>query len=183
MAAEKKTGIPVDAKKVEKTVLTEAVKVGEKVAELKKLEEKAADLKKVEEKAAALKDETKKAVKKAAEVKEEAKKADDLAKKAADKAAEVKKTAEKAVADASKKTVEKAAAAAKKAAAPEASVTIEYQGRQYAAKSILEQATAAYMDAHKGSLLKTIEIYVKPEEGVAYYVANGEGSDDYKILL
>ena len=31
--------------------------------------------------------------------------------------------------------------------------------------------------------IKTIEVYVKPEENVAYYVVNGEGSDDWKVSL
>ena len=31
--------------------------------------------------------------------------------------------------------------------------------------------------------IKTIEIYVKPEENAAYYVVNGVGADDYKIEL
>ena len=41
----------------------------------------------------------------------------------------------------------------------------------------------AYEEAHKGAEIKTIEVYVKPEENVAYYVVNGEGSDDYKVTL
>ena len=72
---------------------------------------------------------------------------------------------------------------AKKEAAPEASVMIEFAGKQFAAKKILDMATKAYKAAHKGVAIKTIEIYVKPEESVAYYVVNGEGSDDFKINL
>lgn len=70
-----------------------------------------------------------------------------------------------------------------KPAETEASVYVQYAGKQIAAKEILEAAKAAYVKAHKDTEVKTIEIYVKPEEAVAYYVVNGEGSDDYKIEL
>ena len=36
---------------------------------------------------------------------------------------------------------------------------------------------------NKGTVIETIEIYVKPEEHTAYYVVNGEGSDQYKVML
>ncbi|MEY8336602.1 DUF6465 family protein [Lachnospiraceae bacterium 62-35] len=72
---------------------------------------------------------------------------------------------------------------AAKAAEPEASVYIEYAGRQVSAKEILETAKAAFTADHKDTAIKTIEIYVKPEEAVAYYVVNGEGSEEYKVTL
>ena len=46
-----------------------------------------------------------------------------------------------------------------------------------------QAAKAAFAQAHEGVEIKSIELYVKPEEAVAYYVVNGEGSDDYKIEL
>ena len=75
------------------------------------------------------------------------------------------------------------AKAATKPAEPVASVYVEYAGNQIAAKEILDAAKAAFAKSHKDVAIKTIEIYVKPEEAVAYYVVNGEGSDDYKIEL
>lgn len=75
------------------------------------------------------------------------------------------------------------AKAAVKPAEPVASVYVEYAGNQIAAKEILDAAKAAFAKSHKDVAIKTIEIYVKPEEAVAYYVVNGEGSDDYKIEL
>ena len=56
-------------------------------------------------------------------------------------------------------------------------------GKQIVAKDVLDKAVKAYAEAHKGAEIKTIEVYVKPEENVAYYVVNGEGSDDYKVTL
>jgi hypothetical protein len=30
---------------------------------------------------------------------------------------------------------------------------------------------------------KTVSVYIKPEEGVAYYTVKGVGSEDYKVEL
>ena len=126
--------------------------------------------------------------------------------KAATKAAETKaaetKTAEKTPvkatpseakkAPAAKTAAEKKAAAPKKAAPAKkeaakkevkSSVVIEYAGRQIVARDVLEAAKKAYESMNKGAAIETIEIYVKPEEGAAYYVVNGEGSDQYKVQL
>ncbi len=83
--------------------------------------------------------------------------------------------------EATKKAPAKKAPAKK--ADPKACVVIEFAGRQIAAKDVLDKAVKAYEAAHKGAEIKTIEVYVKPEENVAYYVVNGEGSDDYKVTL
>lgn len=80
-----------------------------------------------------------------------------------------------------KKTPAKKAPAKK--ADPKACVVIEFAGKQTVAKDVLDKAVKAYEAAHKGVEIKTIEVYVKPEENVAYYVVNGEGSDDYKVTL
>ena len=104
-------------------------------------------------------------------------------------AAEVKaETPVKAVVEAAAKPVETTKKApAKKAPAkkadPKACVYIEFAGKQIVAKDVLDKAVKAYAEAHKGAEIKTIEVYVKPEENVAYYVVNGEGSDDYKVTL
>lgn len=70
-----------------------------------------------------------------------------------------------------------------KKADPKACVVIEFSGKQIVAKDVLDKAVKAYEANHKGAEIKTIEVYVKPEENVAYYVVNGEGSDDYKVIL
>lgn len=95
-------------------------------------------------------------------------------KETAAKAPEAKEPAAKE--PAAKKT------AAKKAE-PIANVVIEFAGKQVVAKEVLAAATKAYTEAHTGAEIKTIDIYVKPEESVAYYVVNGEGSDDFKVEL
>lgn len=86
-----------------------------------------------------------------------------------------------------KKEVETKAPAVKKPVAkkvePKAKVVVEFAGKQVVAKDILAAATKAFKKANRGVTIKTIDIYVKLEEQVAYYVVNGQGSEDYKIEL
>ncbi len=126
-----------------------------------------------------------------AEVKAEAAKVEAVKKEEAPKKAEApkKSAAKKAVAP--KKAPAKKAETAKKAAAPKkagrpkapsAAVIVEFAGKQLKTEQIIAAALKAYKASHK-DVVSTIEVYVKPEESVAYYVINGVGSDDYKIEL
>lgn len=148
----------------------------EKKDAVKAVETKAA-APKAEPAKAAVKAEAPKAEAAKAPVKETVKKA--AAPKAAAKTTE-KKPAVKKEAAPKKETVKKAPA---KKADPTATVVIEYAGKQIVAKDVLAAATKAFKAANKGVEIKTIEIYVQPEENVAYYVVNGEGSNDYKVIL
>ena len=145
-------------KKAETTAKTvEAVKAPAAAA-VKPVEAKSVE--KTEKKAApkAAKKETKKAAK---TTKKAATKTAKKETKAAPKAAEKKPAA---------KTAEKKAAAPKAAAAkaPAVKVVLEFQGRQVSADDILSAVMA------KAGKAKNVEIYVKPEDGAAYYVADGE---------
>ncbi len=73
--------------------------------------------------------------------------------------------------------------AAKKAAAPEVSIVLQYDEKEIATKDLAVLVAENFRNSHADVEIKTIEIYVKPGENVAYYVVNGEGSDDYKIGL
>ena len=111
---------------------------------------------------------------KAPEVKAEAPKKEAVKKEAVKKEAAPKKTAAKAP-------------AAKKAPAKKAefktSVFVQYAGKETSAEALIAAAKKAYLAAgHKEEDIRTIDVYVKPEENAAYYVVNGEGSDDYKIV-
>ena len=139
------------------------------------------EIKKVVEEVAAadaVAEEVKAEVKKAAPKKAAAKKA------AAPKKAEAPVEKAAAPAEETKKAAPKKAAAKKAAPAKaaDASVFVEFGGKQVAMKSVLDLATKAYKKNHKDEI-KSIEIYVKPNESVAYYVVNGEGGDDFKIEL
>ena len=92
------------------------------------------------------------------------------------------KTAAKAAATkAAAKTEEKAApakkpAAKKTAAAKEvqAKVYIEFNGAKVAVDEVVENVKATYKANGGKAAIKTLEIYVKPDEQAAYFVVNGE---------
>ena len=99
--------------------------------------------------------------------------------------ATVKKAAEEAVEEvkaAAKKTPVKKTAA-KKVAEPKTSVHFQYNGKDLAAKEVLAAAMEHFKENHKDTAVREFELYIVAEENAAYYVVNGEPSDDYKILL
>lgn len=85
--------------------------------------------------------------------------------------AESKKPAARKAAE--KKPAEKKPAA-KRAAAPKANIVVEYQGRQVMQADILAGAERVWAQAGRTEAIKTMELYVKPEDGAVYCVINGE---------
>ena len=85
----------------------------------------------------------------------------------------VKKTTEKKTA-AKKAPVKKAAA--KKAAKPAEKVEevyVQFAGQELFTAEVLERAKQAYVaEGHRESSIKSIRLYIKPEEHMAYYVIN-----------
>ena len=129
-----------------------------------------------------------------AEVKEE--KAE--AKKAPAKKAPAKKTAAKAEtkttakATATKATAAKKAAAPKKEAAPKAakkaaeiqtSVNVEFSGKVCTPESLIASAKDVwqYDMGRDVAEIKTLNVYLKPEESTAYFVVNGEETGNFFI--
>jgi len=115
-------------------------------------------------------------------VKETAKKAEKKVEKAVAKAEKVEKPAETKVVKAAKKAVKKAEATvaevakkATKAVAKEAKaeVILQYAGCEFKIADALDAAKKDFAANNKDAL-KTITLYVKPEDGAAYYVANGD---------
>ena len=141
-----------------------------------------------ETKAPAKKAPAKKAPAKTAAAKKETVKKEPVKKEAVKKETVKKETAKK---ETEKKAPAKAAAAkaapAKKPAAkkaePAAAVHFQFDGKDLVAKDVLDQAVKAYKSTHRGVEIKTIELYIVANEGAAYYVVNGEGNDDFKIML
>ena len=141
-----------------------------------------------ETKAPAKKAPAKKAPAKTAAAQKETVKKEPVKKEAVKKETVKKETAKK---ETEKKAPAKAAAAkaapAKKPAAkkaePAAAVHFQFDGKDLVAKDVLDQAVKAYKSTHKGVEIKTIELYIVANEGAAYYVVNGEGNDDFKIML
>lgn len=129
--------------------------------------------------------ETKKAAEKVVEkvmpeVKEAAEKVVPEAVKAAEKVVpEVKEVAEKVVPEA-KKAVEKATEKVKKASAKKEIKTtlfVEYYGKQVQEKDMIASVKKAWTKSGKKVAdIKTMALYVKPEENSVYYVINGDSA-------
>lgn len=66
-------------------------------------------------------------------------------------------------------------AAAKKTSAkkaePKTNVVVEFYGRQIITKDVVAACEAAYKAENKEAV-KSIDVYVKPEDNAAYYVVN-----------
>lgn len=82
-----------------------------------------------------------------------------------------------------KKTETKTAKVATKKVEPKTRVFVEFGDRQVVTKDIVAAATKAFTKANKGVAIKNMDVYIKPEEDVAYYVVNGQGADEYKVDL
>lgn len=98
-------------------------------------------------------------------------------KKAAEAAETVKKPAVKKTTAAKKPVAEKKPAARKTAAAKKemkVNAYVEFAGRQVEEKTIVADVKKAWTKSgNKVGDIKTMELYIKPEESTAYYVING----------
>ena len=155
MANTKKKTTPVAAKK-DNTVEIPVVAAMTKAEPKKEAEVKKAEPKKVE---------------KAVEVKTVAKKEDKAPAKAATKVAEKKPAAKKAT------TTKKAATTAKKAPAKAAKVEnniyVQFSGMEFDTAAIEKAVKADYTAKNGKKDLKSVSIYIKPEDMKAYYVIDG----------
>lgn len=103
-----------------------------------------------------------------------AKKVAEKAKPAAKKVAEKAKPAVEKVAEKAKPAAKKVASTAKKAAAKvvKEELVVEFGGKSVNMADVVENVKKAWKaDGNKG-VIKKVQVYVKPEEGVAYYVVN-----------
>lgn len=108
----------------------------------------------------------------------DAKKAETKAKEAETKAAAAKKTDTKVKTAEVKKAEKKPAAkAAKKPVAKKeikVNAYVEYQGRKAEEKTMIADVKKAWTKSGgKVGDIKTIDLYIKPEENTVYYVING----------
>lgn len=73
--------------------------------------------------------------------------------------------------------------ARKKIEKPVDKVYVEFSGAQINIHNVVESAKEHYKALYEKNNrpISTISVYVKPEEGVAYYAVNGIGGDDYKV--
>jgi hypothetical protein len=99
------------------------------------------------------------------------------AKKPAAKKAPAKKTATKTTAT---KTAAKTTKTAKTATAPKETVKVQFGGDEYDFAEIKKAVEADYKGKVKGKI-KTVEIYIKPEDKAVYYVINSDFSDKIEL--
>ena len=86
-----------------------------------------------------------------------------------------KSTAKKEVTERVKKAPVKKAAPAKAPLVEE--VYVQFGGEEWKVADLTERAKAAYLaEGHRASGIKKLAVYVKPEEGKAYYVVNDKES-------
>ena len=110
-------------------------------------------------------------------------KAEDVKAAARETAKKVSRTAKKTAEEAKKATGAAAKAARKEVKKLTLKETyIQFAGQEYKESEILDKVEAAYKEAgHRVSSIKSMELYVKPEDGAAYYVINGKFSG--KVVL
>lgn len=84
----------------------------------------------------------------------------------AKKAAAPKKAAAKTTTTKTAKTVKEAASQ---------NVYIQFAGKEVKTEELVEQVKAQWTaEGHRVSSIKSLEVYVKPEDNAAYYVINGK---------
>ena len=97
----------------------------------------------------------------------------------------VKKTVAEPAAEAAaekpaKKPAAKSAAKTTKAAAPKETVKIQFGADEYNFADIKKAVEADYKAKFNGAV-KTVEIYIKPEDKAAYYVINSDFADKIEL--
>lgn len=153
------------ARVVKKTTKTAATKVAAPVKETAPV----AETKAVEEKKETVKETVKEEVKEVVEAKAEVKKAAKATKTETAKTAE-KKPAAKKTTTTKKETLK-------------ANITLQFSGKDYKEEDFVKIAKDVwqYDLNNKPADLKTVELYVKPEEGLCYYVMNGDVKGSFAI--
>ena len=90
----------------------------------------------------------------------------------------VKKTARRTAAEAksqAKNLAETAKKTAQKVTLKE--TYIQFAGQEYKESEILQKVEETYKaEGHRIGTIKSLELYIKPEEGYAYYVINGKNT-------
>ena len=103
--------------------------------------------------------------------------------KAVEKKAPAKKAAAEKKAPAKKAATEKKAPAKKAAAKVQESVNFQFSGKSYTDADLLKICRDVWKYDLNGKEedLKTVELYVKPEENTTYYVINGSITGSFFI--
>lgn len=93
----------------------------------------------------------------------------------------VKETAAKAK-TAGKKAAAKTKTAVEKAVAKDVCI-LQISGKEEIDVAAITEACKADYKAKGHRMPKAVTVYIKPEEGVAYYTVNGKGAEDFKVTF
>ncbi len=56
-------------------------------------------------------------------------------------------------------------------------VFVQFAGEEFVVEDVMEKAKAAYIaEGHRASAIKSVRLYIKPEERKAYYVINDKAA-------
>ncbi len=56
-------------------------------------------------------------------------------------------------------------------------VFVQFAGEEFAVEEVMDKAKAAYVaEGHRAAAIKTVRLYIKPEERKAYYVINDKAA-------
>ncbi len=58
---------------------------------------------------------------------------------------------------------------------------VQYQGKEVSKETVLEKVYEEWIKSHKITELKTLDVYIKVEEDIAYCLVNGEIKIDLKL--
>ena len=114
--------------------------------------------------------------------------------KVAEKAAEVKEAVKEKVAEVKETTKAAKAETAEKAepkktpgrkAAVKEEFVLEFAGKQITQEEIKKKVKENWTKVQKNKIkdIKTIKVFLQPEDSCEYYTINDEGNDSYKIEL
>ncbi|MBQ8316438.1 MAG: hypothetical protein IJ427_00790 [Lachnospiraceae bacterium] len=61
-------------------------------------------------------------------------------------------------------------------------VFVQFAGEEFAVEEVMEKAKAAYIaEGHRASAIKSVRLYIKPEERKAYYVINDKAAGSIEL--
>ena len=61
-------------------------------------------------------------------------------------------------------------------------VYVQFAGEEFAVQDVMEKAKAAYVaEGHRASAIKSVRLYIKPEERRAYYVINEKAAGSIEL--
>ena len=118
-----------------------------------------------------------------AEVEKVAEKAAEVKEAVKEKVAEVKETTKAAKAETAEKAEPKKTPGRKAAVKEE--FVLEFAGKQITQEEIKKKVKENWTKVQKNKIkdIKTIKVFLQPENSCAYYTINDEGNDSYKIEL